>query len=185
MKQKIVIVSHCFLNDAAKLRNQDAADMEQERTKKRSFLRELLERGIEVIQLPCPEFILYGCNRWGHAASQFDTPHFRQEARNMLLPIVMQLEEYAAYPDRYDILGVLRHQWQSQLRSRLYLRWRLGRRAWRQGCPPASWIRSTGPAFLWMSLQNSWKKGIFHNVSTRWMPKTVPYKEGRANRPAF
>ena len=30
MKQKIVIVSHCFLNDAAKLRNQDAADMEQE-----------------------------------------------------------------------------------------------------------------------------------------------------------
>ena len=91
MKQKIVIVSHCFLNDAAKLRNQDAADMEQERTKKRSFLRELLERGIEVIQLPCPEFILYGCNRWGHAASQFDTPHFRQEARNMLLPIVMQL----------------------------------------------------------------------------------------------
>ena len=86
MKQKIVIVSHCFLNDAAKLRNQDAADMEQERTKKRSFLRELLERGIEVIQLPCPEFILYGCNRWGHAASQFDTPHFRQEARNMLLP---------------------------------------------------------------------------------------------------
>ena len=105
MKQKIVIVSHCFLNDAAKLRNQDAADMEQERTKKRSFLRELLERGIEVIQLPCPEFILYGCNRWGHAASQFDTPHFRQEARNMLLPIVMQLEEYAAYPDRYDILA--------------------------------------------------------------------------------
>ena len=85
MKQKIVIVSHCFLNDAAKLRNQDAADMEQERTKKRSFLRQLLERGIEVIQLPCPEFILYGCNRWGHAASQFDTPHFRQEARNMLL----------------------------------------------------------------------------------------------------
>ena len=57
MKQKIVIVSHCFLNDAAKLRNQDAADMEQERTKKRSFLRQLLERGIEVIQLPCPEFI--------------------------------------------------------------------------------------------------------------------------------
>ena len=106
MKQKIVIVSHCFLNDAAKLRNQDAADMEQERTKKRSFLKELLEQGIEVLQLPCPEFILYGCNRWGHAASQFDTPHFRQEARNMLLPIVMQLEEYAAYPDRYDILGV-------------------------------------------------------------------------------
>ena len=64
MKQKIVIVSHCFLNDAAKLRNQDAADMEQERTKKRSFLRELLERGIEVIQLPCPEFILYGCSRF-------------------------------------------------------------------------------------------------------------------------
>ena len=51
MKQKIVIVSHCFLNDAAKLRNQDAADMEQERTKKRSFLKELLEQGIEVLQL--------------------------------------------------------------------------------------------------------------------------------------
>lgn len=107
MKQHIVIVSHCFLNDAVKLRNQDLVEFTKERDQKRIFLSRLLCQGTEIIQLPCPEFLLYGSNRWGHVSSQFDTPYFRREARKMLEPIVMQLEEYGAYPERYDILGVI------------------------------------------------------------------------------
>ncbi len=37
MKQKILFVSHCFLNDGAKLKNQDPLEMEKERKKKREF----------------------------------------------------------------------------------------------------------------------------------------------------
>lgn len=107
MKQQILVVSHCFLNDAAKLKNQNQADMAEERDLKRAFLKQMLSQGIELLQLPCPEFLIYGSNRWGHAASQFDTPHFRRESRRMLEPVVMQLEEYSAYPDRYEVLGIL------------------------------------------------------------------------------
>ncbi len=106
-KHQIIVVSHCFFNDAAKLRNQNPVEMEKERSLKRAFLTQMLSQGIEFIQLPCPEFILYGSNRWGHAASQFNTPHFRKEARKMLEPVVMQLEEYSMYPERYEILGIL------------------------------------------------------------------------------
>ncbi len=62
---------------------------------------------MEIIQLPCPEFILYGTNRWGHAASQFDTAFFRKESRKMLEPILLQIEEYLAHSDRFEIMGVL------------------------------------------------------------------------------
>lgn len=106
-KQQILIVSHCFFNDAVKLKNQNADDMKKERRLKRAFITQMLSQDIEFIQLPCPEFILYGSRRWGHAASQFNTPHFRREARLMLEPIVMQLEEYNQFPKQYEILGIL------------------------------------------------------------------------------
>ena len=57
MKQKILFVSHCFLNDGAKLKNQNLSEMERERKNKREFLKKILDADIEIIQLPCPEFI--------------------------------------------------------------------------------------------------------------------------------
>ena len=107
MKQKILFVSHCFLNDGAKLKNQNLSEMEQERKDKREFLKKILDAGVEIIQLPCPEFILYGANRWGHAASQFDTAFFRKESRKMLEPILLQIEEYSFYPERFEIIGIV------------------------------------------------------------------------------
>ncbi|MEF9940815.1 MAG: hypothetical protein RSA90_02845 [Lachnospiraceae bacterium] len=107
MKQSILIVSHCFFNDSAKLRNPNSIEQAEERKQKRLFLKQQLDNGVELIQLPCPEFLLYGSNRWGHAASQFDTPYFRQAARDMLSPIVLQLEEYLTYPNRFEIIGII------------------------------------------------------------------------------
>lgn len=59
------------------------------------------------MQLPCPEFLLYGSRRWGHASSQFDTPFFRKECEKMLEPFVMQWKEYSAFPDRFEIIGIV------------------------------------------------------------------------------
>lgn len=64
MKQKILFVSHCLLNDGTKLKNQDPTEMESERREKRKLLHTLLDAGVELVQLPCPEFILYGAKRW-------------------------------------------------------------------------------------------------------------------------
>lgn len=107
MKHKILFVSHCFFNDAAKLKHQNIKNQEQERTAKRDFLKQALDLGIEFIQLPCPEFILYGSNRWGHAASQFNTPFFHEESRRLLKPFLLQIKEYLSSPERFEVLGIL------------------------------------------------------------------------------
>ena len=107
MKQKILFVSHCFLNDGAKLKNQNLSEMERERKNKREFLKKILDADIEIIQLPCPEFILYGPNRWGHAMSQFDTAFFRKESRKMLEPFLLEIEEYSSYPEKFEIIGIV------------------------------------------------------------------------------
>lgn len=107
MKQKVLLLSHCFLNDGTKLRNADADEFAMERTSKRAFLKQALDSNIELLQLPCPEFLLYGSNRWGHASSQFDTPFFRRESKKLLEDIVLQLMEYTSHPERFEILGII------------------------------------------------------------------------------
>lgn len=107
MKEQILFVNHCFLNDATKLKFRAEESQSRERQKKRTILHNLLDNNIEIIQLPCPEFIIYGSNRWGHASTQFDTPHFRETSRKMLKPFVMQIQEYLQNPDRFEIIGVV------------------------------------------------------------------------------
>ncbi len=107
MKQKILFISHCILNNATKLKYPNLEEQQSEHTAKKTFLKHILDNDIELIQLPCPEFLLYGSNRWGHAASQFNTPFFRKEAKHLLEPFVMQIEEYLSSPERFEILGIV------------------------------------------------------------------------------
>lgn len=106
-KRKILVVSHCFFNDGTKLRYEDREEAEKERKQKRDFLRKVLTEEVELIQLPCPEFLLYGANRWGHVASQFDTPFFREACKKLLEPVILSLREYQKYPQRFELLGVV------------------------------------------------------------------------------
>ena len=67
---------------------------------------EAIEKGVQLLQLPCPEFMLYGARRWGHVKDQFDNPFFRAQCRSMLEPIMLQLQEYASEPERFCLLGI-------------------------------------------------------------------------------
>lgn len=107
MKQRIVILSHCFLNDGTKLSNQDKEEQGKEKKAKVELIKKWLDSDVEMIQLPCPEFLVYGSKRWGHASSQFDNPFFRKASREMLEPIIMQIEEYLSDKERFEILGVV------------------------------------------------------------------------------
>ena len=82
-QQKIVFVSHCALNTAAKVQR-SAQEGEQEEKLRREFLHWVVDQGIQLIQLPCPEFTLYGASRWGHVKEQFDNPFFRDHCRKIL-----------------------------------------------------------------------------------------------------
>ena len=70
-------------------------------------MRKAIDNGIQLIQLPCPEFTLYGANRWGHVSNQFDNIFFRNHCRKILRPIIDQMKEYLAHPDRFEVLGVM------------------------------------------------------------------------------
>ncbi|MBR1822303.1 MAG: hypothetical protein IJ769_11885 [Clostridia bacterium] len=105
--QKILFVSHCILNTAAKvvLFNQAAIDAEE--ALRMQFLAKAIGEGIQLVQLPCPEFTLYGSRRWGHCSNQFDNPFFREHCRKCLGPVIQQLREYLAHPERFQVLGIV------------------------------------------------------------------------------
>ena len=90
----ILAVSHCILNTASQVAQDESA------------LAEEYTQRDELLQLPCPEFMLYGAHRWGHVKDQFDNPFFRAQCRSMLEPIMLQLQEYASEPERFCLLGI-------------------------------------------------------------------------------
>ena len=105
--QKILFVSHCILNTASKVVMFSEAEMEAEEALRRRFLDKAINSGVQLVQLPCPEFTLYGAKRWGHVSDQFDNPFFRKHCRELLMPFVEQMKEYIASGERFEILGVL------------------------------------------------------------------------------
>ena len=104
--KRLLIVSHCILNTASKVA-MDEKELQEEYRLRRTLMTKVMEDDIQLLQLPCPEFILYGSRRWGHVKDQFDHPHFRKECRKMLEPVLMQLEEYLKYPADYQVLGIV------------------------------------------------------------------------------
>ena len=101
----ILAVSHCILNTASKVA-QDESDLAEENRQRDELLKTAIEKGVQLLQLPCPEFMLYGARRWGHVKDQFDNPFFRAQCRSMLEPVMMQLCEYASEPQRFCLLGI-------------------------------------------------------------------------------
>lgn len=105
--KKILIVSHCLLNTAAKVKGYQEAEIEKEEQLRLQVIKKALEEGVQILQLPCPEFIQYGARRWGHTKEQFDNPFFRQACKEMLQPVVLQIKEYLASPQEFKILGIV------------------------------------------------------------------------------
>lgn len=66
----LLIVSHCILNHAAKV-EQDEAELAGEYKIREELLQLVLKKDVQLFQMPCPEFIMYGSQRWGHVKNQF------------------------------------------------------------------------------------------------------------------
>jgi predicted secreted protein len=105
-KKRLLILSHCILNNASKV-EQDESELQDEYIQRSKLLQLILKKDIQMLQLPCPEFILFGANRWGHVKDQFDYPYFRESCRKMLEPYILQIEEYLECENRFEILGVV------------------------------------------------------------------------------
>ena len=106
-QQPVLFVSHCILNTAAKVQRAIPTSQTAEERERLFFLRSALELGVQLIQLPCPEFTLYGASRWGHTREQFDNPFFRDHCRHILAPILQQMRAYLQEREKFRVLGVV------------------------------------------------------------------------------
>lgn len=98
--RKIILVSHCILNSNSKVEG-----LSQYEGIFKEIVDMLHDKGIGIIQLPCPEMIIYGIKRWGHVKEQFDTLFYRENCRKMLKPIICQVKSYI--DAGYEIVGVI------------------------------------------------------------------------------
>ncbi|MBQ9273150.1 MAG: hypothetical protein IJ227_05485 [Mogibacterium sp.] len=117
----ILVLSHCILNNAAKV-SQDESLLAEEYEQRKRLLELALDKGVQLLQLPCPEFTLYGSRRFGHVKDQFMHPRFIRESEEMLKPMFDQMEEYSSYPGDFRIIGVISVEGSPSCGSRLTCR---------------------------------------------------------------
>jgi len=96
--EKIIFLSHCCLNQNAKVRG--IASYPGAIT---PLISMLLEEGIGIIQMPCPEMTYLGNMRWGQVKDQYNNPMFRRHCKYIVDTIVDQAENYIQCG--YQIVG--------------------------------------------------------------------------------
>lgn len=95
----IVVICHCILNCNSKVEGLSEFEGAQQ------IATELINNRYGIIQLPCPEMIMYGIKRWGHVKEQFDNMFYREQCREILKPYIRQFDDYIK--NDYNIKGVI------------------------------------------------------------------------------
>jgi predicted secreted protein len=97
---EVVVIAHCHLDVNTKVRG-----LASYRGVRTEVVLPLIEQGVGIIQLPCPEATFLGMRRWGMTVEQYDTPAYRRHCREILRPVVETLVVLA--DDGCAIRGVL------------------------------------------------------------------------------
>ena len=88
-EQRIQVVAHCYLNPTTRI-----------------------GRGIgfisktPVIQLPCPETIYFGLNRWELTKNQLDFPKYRRFCRRLFRPYADLIQQLIEKGVHIELIGV-------------------------------------------------------------------------------
>lgn len=97
---EVAVVAHCHLNANTKVRGLATCP-----GVRADVLLPLIEQGVGVVQLPCPEATYLGMNRWGMSVEQYDNPAYRRHCREIIAPVIDLLVALAA--DGCAIRGVV------------------------------------------------------------------------------
>lgn len=98
--KKILIVSHCILNQNTVIEEEARAAGAIE-----SAVEWVMKEGYGFLQLPCPEFTYLGLNRPPMTYEQYNTPEYRKHSREILKPVLDQAEAYVK--SGYELVGLL------------------------------------------------------------------------------
>lgn len=97
--KKLILLSHCILN-------QNSVVVPLARSKGVFLMaKSLLDQGLGIIQLPCPEFRFLGPQRKPMNKEEYDTPEYRTLCRNLFIPILVDIKKYLAQD--YSLVGIL------------------------------------------------------------------------------
>ena len=88
--RRIAVVAHCVLNANSKVLG--LASYPGAITQ---LVSGLIDGGLGIVQLPCPEATFLGMRRWGMTYEQYDTPAYRRHCREILGPVVDELAAFA------------------------------------------------------------------------------------------
>lgn len=97
---KIMFVSHCILNQNAKVRGIAVFPGAI-----RPVMELLLDHGVGIFQMPCPEMTYLGALRWGQVRDQYDSPMFRRHCQRFAEQTLEQAFEYRR--GGYQVLGFI------------------------------------------------------------------------------
>lgn len=97
--RKIVLVSHCLLN-------QNSVVTPLARAKGAfSITKSLIDQGAGIIQLPCPEFRFLGPNRKPMSKEEYDSIEYRNLCKELFKPILEDIKIYLQ--NGYKLEGIV------------------------------------------------------------------------------
>jgi len=101
MGGRAVFVAHCILNQ-----NSKALGFASRPGLVEWLIDFLKHGGCVVEQLPCPEMLYLGMNRWWHTRDQYDTPGFRRHCRRLAKMVADLMEYYLRRGHAIVLIGI-------------------------------------------------------------------------------
>jgi len=101
MGGKTVFLAHCILNQ-----NSKALGFANRPGLVKWLIDFLKQGGCVVEQLPCPETLYLGVNRWWHTRDQYDTPGFRKHCRRLAKMVAGLMEYYLRRGHAIVLIGI-------------------------------------------------------------------------------
>lgn len=99
-EKKIILVSHCILNQ-----NSVVLPLARAKGGYNEIIQCILKRDIGILQLPCPEIIHLGMERPPMSKEAYNTEAYRQLCYDLLGPVMIQLKHYKEA--NYKVLGLI------------------------------------------------------------------------------
>ncbi len=98
--KKVIFVSHCILNQ-----NTVVYPLARAKGAYRDIVTELMNNGIGIHQLPCPEYRYLGLKREPMTKEQYETEDFRRLNKGIASDAVRIIKEYIS--SGYNMLGII------------------------------------------------------------------------------
>lgn len=98
--KKVIFMSHCILNQ-----NTVVCPLARAKGGYREIIGKIMDEGIGIHQLPCPEYRYLGLKREPMSKEQYDTKNFRDLCNGIAEDFIKIMKEYLE--NDYEIVGLI------------------------------------------------------------------------------